>query len=514
MKQIIYFISFILMVGIVFAVTVEVGHYDMNGDSVDISDTGNDGVDTDMSYVSGKISDAGSWNALTSQIRLLDDAAQTNIWDGGGALSVWLYADSDGEGSAGTIAIKYSGNAWSMSTRDESGGNVRIVFDYAFSTTYGVWQTTNLDLPLGGWHHLVINYDTDATANNPTIYIDGSSKGITRTSTPAGTRKTDSGYPFIIGEYVGGQFTFDGEMDDFRIFTRTLTAGEIAELYNGGTGTETPLGAGGGGSEYPTINVVDSNYSNYLTTGTTLKVNATFADDVGLSSYFMSNNQTGSWSNSTNKPMSGTGWVANETLDITATTGTNVAFLWYVNDSDNQWNVSEPYTVVVKDDIRHKDFKYEALDGSTLLTLYGNGDLKLEGILYAAGVIEMTEPYLTDTKTSLDQIKTMDLSTKESIHKTSPTECSYNGGTNLNCLVKSVIQSLKQIELNYQSLVKFVKDNNFQRKNDIQKIQLELDSCKSDITKLNKNIYEILQKQKIDIPSFDKTNVTIISDIK
>jgi hypothetical protein len=51
-----------------------------------------------------------------------------------------------------------------------------------------------------------------------------------------------------IGRFATG-YSFKGAIDNVMIFNRALTAGEIAALYNGGSGTETIPGGGEGGQQ-------------------------------------------------------------------------------------------------------------------------------------------------------------------------------------------------------------------------------------------------------------------------
>ena len=56
-------------------------------------------------------------------------------------------------------------------------------------------------------------------------------------TTSAGGTGTSNGHPFYIGNDSGSNPGFNGEIDQFCVWHRALTSGELTELYNGGSGT-------------------------------------------------------------------------------------------------------------------------------------------------------------------------------------------------------------------------------------------------------------------------------------
>lgn len=89
--------------------------------------------------------------------------------------------------------------------------------------------TTREDLKGGGWHHVFATYDGSSKAAGIKIYIDGKEQpwnieqnGLTETI------KTDK--TLYIGSRNPGS-RLKAEIDDVRIFNRTLTAAEVASLF-------------------------------------------------------------------------------------------------------------------------------------------------------------------------------------------------------------------------------------------------------------------------------------------
>ncbi|MBI3741949.1 MAG: hypothetical protein HY257_09385 [Chloroflexi bacterium] len=86
-------------------------------------------------------------------------------------------------------------------------------------------------LPTGVWKHVAVT----KSGNTGTVYVDGVSVGTNTSLTlsPSSLGNTTQNY---IGrsEYIADPF-LDGKLDDFRIYSGALTAGEVQTLYNLGT---------------------------------------------------------------------------------------------------------------------------------------------------------------------------------------------------------------------------------------------------------------------------------------
>jgi len=209
-----------------------VGHWKMNGTSEDSTPNSNDGAVTGASLTTDRKSQANkaySFNGTTDYMLVSDDSAIQNIFDGGGTVSMWISADSDGELDTGRIfdnAVSY------LNTQNESGGAVKLRFIRGFSTTAGIWVTDNAVVSIGSWTHVVMTYDNGNVANNPTIYVNGVSVAATETQTPIGTRNTSVGNNLYIGSETTVAACFDGKIDDFRFYNRVLSQTEITSLYD------------------------------------------------------------------------------------------------------------------------------------------------------------------------------------------------------------------------------------------------------------------------------------------
>jgi len=110
-----------------------------------------------------------------------------------------------------------------------------MYFDVGRGNAYG--RTSYAYTALDTWVHFVGTYDGTTVR----LYMDG-----TEVSTAAlsGTMSAPTNTTYI-GRHPTFGFSVTGEIDDARIYDRSLTSGEVSEIYNSGTGTPNDVAAGG-----------------------------------------------------------------------------------------------------------------------------------------------------------------------------------------------------------------------------------------------------------------------------
>jgi hypothetical protein len=165
--------------------------------------------------VAGKMDFAQQFDATNDNINAGSPAGIDDIFGAGGTLSAWIYPTSIGEGSEGRIGDKASGTTgqtgWSFATYT----NNVLMFRKGFGTTRGYWTTPAGSIALSGWNYVVVAYNQNNIANNPTIYINGVSQGITEVSAPAGAVQSDAANTLVLGNR-GTAYTFSGIIDEIR----------------------------------------------------------------------------------------------------------------------------------------------------------------------------------------------------------------------------------------------------------------------------------------------------------
>jgi hypothetical protein len=118
-------------------------------------------------------------------------------------------------------------------------GDGKMRFVAGRNTTDGQWVTTNANLTgslsADRWLHLCVTYDGSSTANDPKIYITGSSVALTEESTPAGALDNDRNVRFIVGNAafsgsIEWSYAPDFVWKNTRVYRRELSASEVATL--------------------------------------------------------------------------------------------------------------------------------------------------------------------------------------------------------------------------------------------------------------------------------------------
>lgn len=226
------------------------GHWTLNetsGSSIaDASGNGNtgtwnDGTGNDVTEetIAGQDGTAIDFDGAGDRVSIGSNASIENVFNGGGALSMWIYPEGWGGCSYGRILEKAAGitgsGGWSIIVNNGGGVNPKenIAFYKGHSTTYSRWTTPFQSITLNAWNHIAVSYSDDDLNNNPTIYINGTAQSLTQNNPPVGTPDSDVGTTMRIG--YGGGCGFDGIIDDVRVYNGPLSATEVSSLY-GATG--------------------------------------------------------------------------------------------------------------------------------------------------------------------------------------------------------------------------------------------------------------------------------------
>ncbi|MGB5519134.1 MAG: DNRLRE domain-containing protein [Gammaproteobacteria bacterium] len=173
------------------------------------------------------------------------DASLDDLFASGATITAWIHASGWGEGNFGRIADKADNlgsnrNGWAFEVH---GANRALLFQYGFTDNIGNWYTPVDSIALDTWHHVAVVYDKNAHENDPVIYIDGVAQTLVELDTPVGTASSDAGINLTLGNYaLDTSRTFDGILDDIRIYDQMLDASEIASLAaESGSGGGSPL---------------------------------------------------------------------------------------------------------------------------------------------------------------------------------------------------------------------------------------------------------------------------------
>lgn len=116
-----------------------------------------------------------------------------------------------------------------------SNSDSSITTSKGFSTTSGVWRTTDTDgFATGKWIHIVETYDASSTSNVPTIYINGRLATVTTVTAPVGTANTGNSGTLSIGNRSTAGVDWNGMIGDCSWWNNIqLTAAEARALFTG-----------------------------------------------------------------------------------------------------------------------------------------------------------------------------------------------------------------------------------------------------------------------------------------
>jgi|SRR3990167_574766 len=185
----------------------------------------NDGTAVAVTYVEGKFGKAASFNATTSLITVTADTTIDVNSMGAFRLSAWIYVDSDGENDEGRIFDKFSGTdiGYRLFVFGESSSTVKLKFEVGHATT-NTLVVTSTTLSAGAWHKVDAIYNSDKSGD---IYIDGAIATYSTDTSGVDAVNDDSAVDLILGNNAAVTRTFDGELDDLRIYDGAFTADEL-----------------------------------------------------------------------------------------------------------------------------------------------------------------------------------------------------------------------------------------------------------------------------------------------
>ena len=250
------------------------------------------GEATVVSGATAKIGTSLNFDGTDDRVTMGPYAGSDNIFVGGGTISLWFYMDAAGATTASNIidkkSIGGSFQGWDIVPGTTAG---TFTFRRDWTSNDGVWTFTgayNAD----EWVHMVFMYDDDSTANDPVLYVNNSLVATPAPSgVPSGVAEDDSVHDIIFGGNDDGTSDFDGMIDDARLYNRTLTVQEIADIYNAGQS-----GVDISGSGFPQVeSVTETSFPSNTTThnvsmpatvnsGELLIAHLTFDDSASVSS--------------------------------------------------------------------------------------------------------------------------------------------------------------------------------------------------------------------------------------
>ena len=185
-----------------------------------ITSTFDGAIDTNVTYVAGKLGQAASFNGTTSKIQTAVDGP---LGAHARSVSCWVYRTN----TSAAVLLEYGTASTNRLFQLYLNGANQI----SFSNGTAVGAT--LVLNAGEWTHLVYTYDG--------TYVRGYRNGAAPVVF-AVSNNTVADIKLLFGSHAGA-YWLGGLIDDTFMYDRTLTSDEVASLYNGGAGTTNLTGS-------------------------------------------------------------------------------------------------------------------------------------------------------------------------------------------------------------------------------------------------------------------------------
>jgi len=203
-------------------------HFD-EGSGITADDTSgndNDGTVYGANWTSGKFGEALSFDGVNDYVEV-DDSDSLDITDEI-TIEAWIYLNQLPPAIAGrdwySILVKpYYGYAYGlMYTGPYSLSPNRFRF-YHQGLSAG-YTDGPVSLNISEWYHIIATYNGSKTK----IYLNG---GVIGSESVTGSITTNNENVFI-GINKNGEYPFNGTIDEVRIYSNALSAGEVLDLYN------------------------------------------------------------------------------------------------------------------------------------------------------------------------------------------------------------------------------------------------------------------------------------------
>jgi len=200
-------------------------------DRVDSSGNSNTLTDTNtVASGAGKFGNGSDFEYSNSEYVTIADGSQSGL-DVGSQLTISTWIKPESFVSTNIILAKYNttGNQRGYRINTLPSGAIQFLLS-TDGSTYSIAATGAASVTLNNWYHVVATYD----GTQAKIYINNTFTEVASTNPLALTGDiNDNTASFMIGKQdslLG--YTFDGVIDEVRVYNRALSQEEIGRLYN------------------------------------------------------------------------------------------------------------------------------------------------------------------------------------------------------------------------------------------------------------------------------------------
>ena len=177
----------------------------------------------------GQIAAARTFNGGGTAITAASSASLTDVFAGGGTMEAWIFVVGAGGSQFGRLFDKDTSTlVVGLCDARVPGG---FLVGHTFGLSAGNWCTLTNTVPRNEWVHVAVVYNDNSSANNPAIFINGTSRTVVELDTPSGGPVGDGNTPLVIGNRTGGGRGFNGHIDEARISLVARDADWIASSH-------------------------------------------------------------------------------------------------------------------------------------------------------------------------------------------------------------------------------------------------------------------------------------------
>ena len=187
------------------------------------------GTASNITYATGKFGKAAVFNGSNSLVTVSSSLPWANSF----SISMWL------KPSSGLSASNYYIPFYQKGYDSSIGGTGLAFYTYGYvlqpwvgsigGSYYNIFNTGTLTA--NQWNHVVLTRNYGVAWE---LFLNGSSLG---TYTAQGLTNDFSDTEYYFGGFFGGSYSYNGEIDQVRIFDKALSLGEINSVYNETTTT-------------------------------------------------------------------------------------------------------------------------------------------------------------------------------------------------------------------------------------------------------------------------------------
>ena len=209
--------------------------------AIDGSGNNNSGTLNGATWAAGKTGAALNFNGAGASVDFGSPAALANL--GSFTWGLWANPAGDPGRGYGPAMEKGTGSTQikTLTFGPATGSSPGKITALVRAAGVNAYSETNVNTyAVGVWNHWAVIYD-DSGDRRIHIYRDGVEVSYVTQTAASGTLTPDAGYGLSFGATAGnGYYSFNGRLDEIKIFNRALSAAEVLALAQGGSSSPPP----------------------------------------------------------------------------------------------------------------------------------------------------------------------------------------------------------------------------------------------------------------------------------